>query len=150
MGFIRKTAAGIGLLALAMGMAGCGSEEKAAVVDYEVLQMKSEKIKSITKEISDKETEITERLRKESETATEEEMQQKIAAAQQERQIFIQSKSNQVKSLIETQAAVVAKEKNVGIVMHKMAVPSGAIDITEDVLKRIDGTGSAAKTADKK
>ena len=145
-----KKAACIGLAALALGVAGCGSEEKAAVVDYEILQLKSEKIKAITKEVSEKEKEISDRLMKESETATEEEMQQKIAAAQQERQVFIQSKSNQVKSLIETQAAAVAKEKNVGIVMHKMAVPSGAIDITEDVLKRIDGTGSAAKTADKK
>ena len=150
MSYMKKALLGMGLLALMMGAAGCGSDEKAAVVDYEILQMKSEKIKAITKEITDKENEITDRLNKESETASEEEMKQKIMAAQQERQIFIQSKSNQVKSLIESQAAAIAKEKNVGIVMHKMAVPSGAIDITEDVLKRIDGTGSAAKTADKK
>ena len=145
MSYMKKALLGMGLLALMMGAAGCGSEEKAAVVDYEILQMKSEKIKAITKEITDKENEITDRLNKESETASEEEMKQKIMAAQQERQIFIQSKSNQVKSLIESQAAAIAKEKNVGIVMHKMAVPSGAIDITEDVLKRIDGTDAKAK-----
>ncbi len=145
MSYMKKALLGMGLLALMMGAAGCGSDEKAAVVDYEILQMKSEKIKAITKEITDKENEITDRLNKESETASEEEMKQKIMAAQQERQIFIQSKSNQVKSLIESQAAAIAKEKNVGIVMHKMAVPSGAIDITEDVLKRIDGTDAKAK-----
>lgn len=145
MSYMKKALLGMGLLALMMGAAGCGNEEKAAVVDYEILQMKSEKIKAITKEITDKESEITDRLNKDSETASEEEMKQKIMAAQQERQIFIQSKSNQVKSLIESQAAAIAKEKNVGIVMHKMAVPSGAIDITEDVLKRIDGTDAKAK-----
>ncbi len=144
MASIWKQAACVGLVLLAAGLSGCG-KEKAAYVDYEVLQQKSEKIKAVMKEISDKDNEITDRLTKESETASEEEMQQKLAAAQQERQIFLQSKTNQVKALIETQCAVVAKEKDIGIVMHKMAIPVGAIDITDDVLKRIDGTAAEKK-----
>ncbi len=141
---IWKQAACVGLVLLVAGLSGCG-KEKAAYVDYEVLQQKSEKIKAVMKEINDKDNEITDRLTKESETASEEEMQQKLAAAQQERQIFLQSKTNQVKALIETQCAVVAKEKDIGIVMHKMAIPVGAIDITDDVLKRIDGTAAEKK-----
>ncbi len=144
MASIWKQAACVGLVLLAAGLSGCG-KEKAAYVDYEVLQQKSEKIKAVMKEINDKDNEITDRLTKESETASEEEMQQKLAAAQQERQIFLQSKTNQVKALIETQCAVVAKEKDIGIVMHKMAIPVGAIDITDDVLKRIDGTAAEKK-----
>ncbi len=144
MASIWKQAACVGLVLLAAGLLGCG-KEKAAYVDYEVLQQKSEKIKAVMKEINDKDNEITDRLTKESETASEEEMQQKLAAAQQERQIFLQSKTNQVKALIETQCAVVAKEKDIGIVMHKMAIPVGAIDITDDVLKRIDGTAAEKK-----
>ncbi len=144
MASVWKQAACVGLVLLAAGLSGCG-KEKAAYVDYEVLQQKSEKIKAVMKEINDKDNEITDRLTKESETASEEEMQQKLAAAQQERQIFLQSKTNQVKALIETQCAVVAKEKDIGIVMHKMAIPVGAIDITDDVLKRIDGTAAEKK-----
>lgn len=144
MASIWKQAACVGLVLLAAGLSGCG-KEKAAYVDYNVLQQKSEKIKAVMQEVNDKDKEITDRLTKESETASEEEMQQKIAAAQQERQIFLQSKTNQVKTLVETESAAVAKEKDIGIVMHKMALPAGAIDITEDVLKRIDGTAAKDK-----
>ncbi len=144
MASIWKQAACVGLVLLAAGLSGCG-KEKVAYVDYSVLQQKSEKIKAVMQEVNDKDKEITDRLTKESETASEEEMQQKLAAAQQERQIFLQSKTNQVKTLVETECAAVAKEKDIGIVMHKMALPAGAVDITDDVLKRIDGTAAKDK-----
>ena len=144
MASIWKQAACVGLVLLAAGLSGCG-KEKAAYVDYGVLQQKSEKIKAVMQEVNDKDKEITDRLMKESETTGEEEMQQKLAAAQQERQIFLQSKTKEIQLLVETECAAVAKEKDIGIVMHKMAIPAGAVDITEDVLKRIDGAAAKAK-----
>lgn len=139
----------IGMIALSSIFAGCGSEHKVAVIDYQKLDQ-SPKIQSIQKEIRDKDKEINTRLSEDSNKGlSDEEMQKKIQSAQQERMIFIQSKQNQIKSLIESQASVIAKEKNIGIVMNKMAVPSGAIDITDEVLAKIDGgtTGAdASKT----
>ena len=61
--------------------------------------------------------------------------------------IFIQSKQKQIQSLVESQAAIIAKEKNIGIVMHKRAVPAGAVDITDEVQAKIDGTDKAASAA---
>lgn len=146
-----KTIACAGLLAVAAALSGCGGEDKVAVVDYQQLEVKSEKIKAVQQEITAKNKEIGDRLAKEGEGLSQEDMQKKIAAAQQERAIFMQSKQKQIQSMVESQAAAVAKEKNVGIVMHKMAVPAGAIDITDEVLARIDGTGSqAASSAQKK
>ncbi len=146
-----KTIACAGLLAAAAALSGCGGEDKVAVVDYQQLEVKSEKIKAVQQEITAKNKEIGDRLAKEGEGLSQEDMQKKIAAAQQERAIFMQSKQKQIQSMVESQAAAVAKEKNVGIVMHKMAVPAGAIDITDEVLARIDGTGSqAASSAQKK
>lgn len=140
----------IGLIAAAAAVSGCGSEDKVAVVDYQQLELKSEKIKSIQQEITAKNKEIGDRLAKEGESLSQEDMQKKVAAAQQERAIFMQSKQKQIQSIVESQAAAIAKEKNVGIVMHKMAVPMGAIDITDEVLARIDGTGSQAASSEQK
>ena len=75
-------------------------------------------------------------------------MQKKVQAAQQERMIFVQSKQKELESLIQAQCGAIAKEKNIGIVMYQRAVPVGAVDITDEVLKRMDGSskaGSASK-----
>ncbi len=104
--------------------------------------VKSETIKGIQQEIVDKNKEISERLANQEGTLSPDEMKKKVADAQQERAIFVQSKQRQMQSIVESQCAAIAREKNVGIVMQKMAVPAGAVDITDEVLARIDGGAS--------
>ncbi len=134
-----KKLACIGLVSAAALFSGCGSGNKVAVVDVQRLHQESAQIQTIEKEITDKNKEIIERLNKESQSgASEEEMQKKFQEAQQERMIFMQSKQNQIRSLVESQAAAVAKEKNIGIVMHQRVVPAGAVDITSEVLARLN------------
>ena len=136
-----KKLACVGLLAAAAVFSGCGSENKVAVIDYQKLEADSSKIKGIEQEITDKDKEIRDRLNQDSQSGlSDEEMQKKVQAAQQERMIFMQSKQKQIQSMVESQAGVVAKEKNIGIVMHKRAVPAGAVDITDEVLAKIEGT----------
>lgn len=136
-----KKLACVGLLAVAAVFSGCGSENKVAVIDYQKLEQDSSKIKGIEKEITDKDKEIRDRLNQDSQSGlSDEDMQKKVQAAQQERMIFMQSKQKQIQSMVESQAGVIAKEKNIGIVMHKRAVPAGAIDITDEVLAKIEGT----------
>lgn len=139
---IWKKTACAGLLAAAALLSGCGSEDKVAVVDYQQLMVKSETIKGIQQEIVDKNKEISERLANQEGTLSPDEMKKKVANAQQERAIFVQSKQRQMQSIVESQCAAIAREKNVGIVMQKMAVPAGAVDITDEVLARIDGGAS--------
>lgn len=144
---IWKKTACAGLLAAAALLSGCGGEDKVAVVDYQQLMVKSETIKGIQQEIVDKNKEISERLANQEGTLSPDEMKKKVADAQQERAIFVQSKQRQMQSIVESQCAAIAREKNVGIVMQKMAVPAGAVDITDEVLARIDGgtSGDAKK-----
>ena len=98
------------------------------------------KFKKIQKEITDKDAEIQNRLAEASKNgASKEEMDKKVQDARQERMIFAKSKQNQIKSMLEVQCAAIAKEKNIGIVMHKQTVPVGAIDITDDLLARLNG-----------
>ena len=140
----------IGLLATAAVFSGWGSENKVAVVDYQKLETQSTKIKGIEDEITNKDKEIRDRLNKDSQSGlSDEEMQKKVQSAQQERMIFMQSKQKQIQSMVESQAGAVAKEKNIGIVMHKRAVPTGAIDITDEVLAKIEGTSKAASSSAK-
>lgn len=139
---IWKKTACAGLLAAAALLSGCGSEDKVAVVDYQQLMVKSETTKGIQQEIVDKNKEISERLANQEGTLSPDEMKKKVADAQQERAIFVQSKQRQMQSIVESQCAAIAREKNVGIVMQKMAVPAGAVDITDEVLARIDGGAS--------
>ena len=144
---LRKLAC-IGLLMAAAAVSACGSANKVAVVDVQKVQQDSAKIQAIQKEITDKNAEIQNRLTTDSQAGlSDEDMQKKVQEAQQERMIFVQSK--QIQSMVETQSAAVAKEKNIGIVMHKRVVPAGAVDITDEVLKKLNGVSDPSST-DKK
>ena len=139
-----KKLACIGFISVASLISGCGNKEKVAVVDVQKLQQESVQIQSIQKEITDKNIEIQKRIDADAQAGiADKEMQKKLQDAQQERMIFMQSKQNQIKSLVESQCAVVAKEKNIGIVMHQKVVPAGAVDITAEVLAKMNGTASS-------
>lgn len=135
-----KKLACVGLLAMTATLAGCGSTGKVGIVDVQRVQQESTKIQKIQKEITDKDAEIQNRLAEASKNGvSKEEMDKKVQDARQERMIFAKSKQNQIKSMLEVQCAAIAKEKNIGIVMHKQTVPVGAIDITDDLLARLNG-----------
>ncbi len=148
---VIKKIACASLLTMAAVLSGCGSEHKVAVIDYQRLESESSKIKSIQDEIINKDKEIQNRLQQASQSGlSDAEMKKKVEDAGQERMIFIQSKQKQIESMIQSQAAAIAKEKNIGIVMQKRAVPSGSIDITDQVLEKIEGkTGVGAKSQSK-
>ena len=140
---LRKLAC-IGLLMAAAAVSACGS------ANVQKVQQDSAKIQAIQKEITDKNAEIQNRLTTDSQAGlSDEDMQKKVQEAQQERMIFVQSKQKQIQSMVETQSAAVAKEKNIGIVMHKRVVPAGAVDITDEVLKKLNGVSDPSST-DKK
>ena len=123
---------------------------KIIAIDVQKVQQDSAKIQAIQKEITDKNAEIQNRLTTDSQAGlSDEDMQKKVQEAQQERMIFVQSKQKQIQSMVETQSAAVAKEKNIGIVMHKRVVPAGAVDITDEVLKKLNGVSDPSST-DKK
>lgn len=147
-GAVLKKMACIGLLAALAVVSGCGSEHKAAVIDLQKIETESTKIQSIQKEVISKDKEISERMNQAAGAGlSEEEMQQKVQAARQERMIFLQSKQKEIESLVQSTAGAVAKEKDIGIVMQKRAAPAGAVDITDEVLKKIDGNGAGSSAS---
>ena len=66
-----------------------------------------------------------------------EDFQKKQQQAQQELNIFGASMQRQFMSDIQSKLGDIAKDKNVGIIVVKEAVPSGGIDVTDDLIAKL-------------
>ena len=66
-----------------------------------------------------------------------EDFQKKQQQAQQELNIFGASMQRQFMSDLESRLGDIAKDKNVGIIVMKEAVPSGGIDVTDDLIAKM-------------
>ena len=131
------------MMVCALGLvAGCGSSEKVGVVNTEKLVQESQKAKDINKEM-----EATDRLAQVQGTQTEEQFQQTQLNAQQELQIYGQAKGKEFKAYVESNIQAVAKEKELTVVANDQAIVSGGVDITEDVLKKMNESASSGETS---
>lgn len=132
------------MMVCALGLvAGCGSSDKVGVVNTEKIVQESNKAKDLNKEMEAKQKEITDRLAQVQGTQTEEEVHNTQLNAQQELQIFGQAKSKEFKAYVESNIQSVAKEKELTVVANDQAIMTGGIDITEDVIKKMnEGTPS--------
>ena len=122
------------MMVCALGLvAGCGSSDKVGVVNTEKIVQESNKAKDL----------ITDRLAQVQGTQSEEEFHNTQMNAQQELQIFGQAKSKEFKAYVESNIQSVAKEKELTVVANDQAIMTGGIDITEDVIKKMnEGTSS--------
>lgn len=132
------------MMVCALGLvAGCGGSDKVGVVNTEKIVQESNKAKDLNKEMEAKQKEITDRLAQVQGTQSEEEFHNTQMNAQQELQIFGQAKSKEFKAYVESNIQSVAKEKELTVVANDQAIMTGGIDITEDVIKKMnEGTSS--------
>ena len=132
------------MMVCALGLvAGCGSSDKVGVVNTEKIVQESNTAKDLNKEMEAKQKEITDRLAQVQGTQSEEEFHNTQMNAQQELQIFGQAKSKEFKAYVESNIQSVAKEKELTVVANDQAIMTGGIDITEDVIKKMnEGTSS--------
>ena len=135
------------MMVCALGLvAGCGSSDKVGVVNTEKIVQESNKAKDLNKEMEAKQKEITDRLAQVQGTQSEEEFHNTQMNAQQELQIFGQAKSKEFKAYVESNIQSVAKEKELTVVANDQAIMTGGIDITEDVLKKMNEGTSTGET----
>lgn len=133
------------MMVCALGLvAGCGTADKVGVVNTQRLVDDSQKAKAINQEMEAKQKEITDRLASVQGTQSDEEFQQTQLKAQQELQIFGQAKGKEFKTYVESNIQAVAKEKELTVVANDQAIVTGGIDITEDVLKKMNETAAEA------
>ena len=120
-------------------LAGCGAEKPSTIgiVDMKKVMTENPKINQMQEQLNTKAKELTANLEKEKATLKPEEFQQKEQAAYAEfmklKQEFEAQIEEQTKKVLEE----VAKEKKLGAVIYKNGMAWGGVDVTEDVLKKL-------------
>ena len=120
-------------------LAGCGNEKPSAIgiVDMQKVMTENGKIKEMQEQLNKKAQEITTTLEKERATLKPEEFQQKEQLAYAEFMKMKQEFESKIQLQIQTVLEGIAKEKKLGAVIYKNGLAWGGIDITEDVLKKL-------------
>lgn len=125
------------MLALTGMLAGCGGKDNVGVVDMSRVQKEAPLVQQYKQKTEDKQQSIEKELQDAQQNMSAEDFQKKQQQAQQELNIFGASMQRQFMSDIQSKLGDIAKDKNVGIIVVKEAVPSGGIDVTDDLIAKL-------------
>lgn len=125
------------MLALTGMLAGCGGKDNVGVVDVSRVQKEAPLVQQYKQKTEDKQKSIEKELQDAQQSMSAEDFQKKQQQAQQELNIFGASMQRQFMSDIQSKLGDIAKDKNVGIIVVKEAVPSGGIDVTDDLIAKL-------------
>ena len=125
------------MLALTGMLAGCGGKDNVGVVDMSRVQKEAPLDQQYKQKTEDKQKSIEKELQDAKQNMSAEDFQKKQQQAQQELNIFGASMQRQFMSDIQSKLGDIAKDKNVGIIVVKEAVPSGGIDVTDDLIAKL-------------
>lgn len=134
----KQLVAGL-LVAVAMLSFGCtGRNADFGVVDMKAIESKAEVVKVVKEEVSTKGKALQEEMEKEMAGKTPEEQQKVLEDKTAEMQLVQTEAQNKLKTSLETALNAVAKEKKLGAVLVKDAVPQGGVDVTEAVIEKMN------------
>ena len=125
------------MLALTGMLAGCGGKDNLGVVEMSRVQKDAPLVQQYKQKTEDKQKSIEKELQDAQQSMSAEDFQKKQQQAQQELNIFGASMQRQFMSDIQSKLGDIAKDKNVGIIVVKEAVPSGGIDVTDDLIAKL-------------
>ena len=120
-------------------LSGCAAEKPSTIgiVDMQKVMAENPKIKQMQDQLNTKAKELTENLEKQRATLKPEEFQQKEQAAYAEFMKMKQEFEAQIETQTKKVLEEVAKEKKLGAVIYKNGMAWGGVDVTEDVLKKL-------------
>jgi len=138
----KSTRWGVMLLVMmfaAVLLTGCAAEKPSTIgiVDMQKVMTENPKIKQMQDQLNAKAKELTENLEKERATLKPEEFQQKEQVAYAEFMKMKQEFEAQIETQTKKVLEEVAKEKKLGAVIYKNGMAWGGVDVTEDVLKKL-------------
>ena len=125
------------MLALTGMLAGCGGKDNVGVVDMSRVQKEAPLVQQYKQKTEDKQKSIEKELQDAKQNMSAEDFQKKQQQAQQELNIFGASMQRQFMSALQSKLGAIAKDKNVGILVVTEAVPSGGIDVTDDLIAKL-------------
>ena len=134
---MKKIIAGF-MVAAAMLTFGCGSRNAAfGIVDMRQVENEAQVIKTKKEEVTTKMKELKEQMDKEMAGKQGEEAS-KVAEDYSAKAKLVQSEAqNKLKASLDTALNQVAKEKGLGAIMIKEAVPQGGTDVTKEVIEKM-------------
>ena len=138
----KSTRWGVLLLVMmfaAVLLSGCAAEKPSTIgiVDMQKVMTENPKIKQMQDQLNAKAKELTGNLEKERATLKPEEFQQKEQVAYAEFMKMKQEFEAQIETQTKKVLEEVAKEKKLGAVIYKNGMAWGGVDVTEDVLKKL-------------
>ncbi|WP_299447127.1 OmpH family outer membrane protein [uncultured Phascolarctobacterium sp.] len=134
---MKKIIAGL-MVAAAMLTFGCSGRNAAfGVVDMRKVETEAAVIKTTKEDVTAKMKELKEQMDKDMAGKQGEEAS-KIAEDYSAKAQLVQSEAqNKLKASLDTALNQVAKEKNLGAIMIKEAVPQGGTDVTKEVIEKM-------------
>ena len=133
----KQVVAGL-MVAVAMVSFGCsGRNAEFGVVDMKAVESKAEIVKTVKEEVATKGKALQEEMTKEMEGKSQEEQKKIVEDKRAEMQLVQSEAQNKLKASLDSALNAVAKEKGLGAVLIKDAVPQGGVDVTDSVIEKM-------------
>ena len=134
---MKKIIAGL-MVAAAMLTFGCSGRNAAfGVVDMRQVESEAQIIKTTKEDVNTKMKELKEQMDK-AMSGKQGEEASKIVEDYSAKAKLVQSEAqNKLKASLDTALSQVAKDKNLGAIMIKEAVPQGGTDVTKEVIEKM-------------
>lgn len=133
----KQVVAGL-MVAVAMISFGCsGRNAEFGVVDMKAVENKAEIVKTVKEEVATKGKALQEEMTKEMEGKSQEEQKKIVEDKTAEMQLVQSEAQNKLKASLDSALNAVAKEKGLGAVLIKDAVPQGGVDVTDSVIEKM-------------
>jgi outer membrane protein len=101
------------------------------------VQKEAPAVQQYQQKIEEKSKSLDAELQQAQQSMSAEDFQKKQQQALQERQIFAASMQRQFMTDIQSKLGDIAKDKNVGIIVYKEVVPNGGVDVTDDLIAKL-------------
>lgn len=126
------------LVACSLLAFGCSGRNAAfGVVDIKKVEAEAPAVKTIREDLQKKAKELQEQMEKETTGKSQEEAEKIAKDKSAQMQVASSEAQAKLKASLDTALTEVSKEKNLSAVLIKDAVPSGGVDVTEDVIKKM-------------
>ena len=134
---MKKIVAGL-LIAGSMFTFGCsGRNAEFGTVDMRKIEAESVFVKTTQSEVSKRMEELQVEMEKALEGKTTEEQQKVMTEYSAKAQLLQSEAQNKLKSSLDNALHQVAKEKGLGAILYKDAVPQGGTDVTQAVIDKM-------------
>ena len=134
---MKKIIAGL-MVAAAMLTFGCSGRSAAfGVVDMRQVEAEAQVIKTTKEEVNTKMKELKEQMDKEMAGKQGEEASKVVEDYSAKAKLVQSEAQNKLKASLDTALNQVAKDKGLGAILIKEAVPQGGTDVTKEVIEKM-------------